>query len=441
MARKKNKASALPISPCYAVYLSLDQSADPDAEDDDIETSSICSSESNVSTNRSELQSNAKAIADLRTELEHTSMELMNPRPASRITALKSIHKVIQKFFLDLDSEPSVVNSISLNLESVFKKGVDLEKLLACSIICSIVVQVGPDLTESLLRNYKALLQHYVKDNSLQPSLRGSAAVALSVLVWQAPEELDPETTKEILTLLANVFKTACLKGDGKSPVHAEAMCNMQVDAISSWMRVLISAPGDLGAELGEAAIPQLVSILQNVNVNLRIEAAEALAIVFELIREEKRVHYQGPYYKQILIHLDDLISESSKAISKKDKKKQRTSLRPVLSSIRTQDHPEVRLKLGNEQLLLDTCVLNFYYESLCDVLAQSVNNHLLFNPYVRDMFDLGPPVKREDQANGENKESKAQRQFVHQIVSKDRHINRQYNRNKKASFQNRFDE
>ena len=100
---------------------------------------------------------------------------------------------------------------------------------------------------------------------------------------------------------------------------------------------------------------------------------------------------------ESLLEILQNLVNDSSKHRSKKDKKHQRSSFRDILKIIEGDEFESQTIKFGRETLYIDNWVRKKQYEFLRDILGAGMNSHLQENEFIRDMFDLGAPVINND--------------------------------------------
>ena len=97
---------------------------------------------------------------------------------------------------------------------------------------------------------------------------------------------------------------------------------------------------------------------------------------------------------------LRNLANDSSKHRSKKDKKQQRSSFRDVLRTIEEGDFETQAVKFASESLYLDNWSRRKQYQTFCDLLGTGMNAHLSENEFLRDIFDLGPPLADSSKAS-----------------------------------------
>ncbi|KAK3850618.1 hypothetical protein Pcinc_042687 [Petrolisthes cinctipes] len=169
-----------------------------------------------------------------------------------------------------------------------------------------------------------------------------------------------------------------------------------------------------------------MCDLLGQSDVDLRIQAREGVALIYESARTHN-AHYYCTQQRMLISVLQELATDSHKFRAKKDRKQQRASFRDIIKTVEgignTVSAAEGVInelitlgpKHARQELLLDTwslkiqydslCkVLNeglnthmtynvgIQYDSLCKVLNEGLNTHMTYNVGVRDVFSLGPP-------------------------------------------------
>jgi hypothetical protein len=175
--------------------------------------------------------------------------------------------------------------------------------------------------------------------------------------------------------------------------------------------------------------VPRLVRLLDSADVDLRIGAGEAIAVIYEGARffdEDfgfaiSSLPEEGESTEQVAstavdVDLDDLCfklrqlaTDSHKYRAKKDRKQQRSSFRDILRAVEENEAPDIRVKFGRETLDIDSWARKHQYDSFCHLLGSGMNLHLTHNELVREIFGLGAPLLQ-DQAVNNNKSSKLER-------------------------------
>uniref|UniRef100_A0A1I7TZB9 IFRD_C domain-containing protein n=1 Tax=Caenorhabditis tropicalis TaxID=1561998 RepID=A0A1I7TZB9_9PELO len=145
---------------------------------------------------------------------------------------------------------------------------------------------------------------------------------------------------------------------------------------------------------------------------------------------QDNRPGFRFPNKEHVLDLLGEMLSDSSKKKTKKDKRAQRYAVRDIISFISDEDEaPEVNVKIGQQTLSLDSCSIKTFYDITCELLHGGLAHHLMYNEVLRDVFDLGPvPLEPEPSCN------KQARLAVHDAADKHRNQVRGKQRDKRST-------
>jgi len=223
--------------------------------------------------------------------------------------------------------------------------------------------------------------------------------------------------------------------------------------ALSTWSLLLTVLPAQHIYKLSQIHVGGLVQLLDSTDVDVRIGAGEAIALIYEGARqydedfgfadsgsgddERSDGGAASPSLDQVddlCLKLRQLATDSNKYRAKKDRKQQRSSFRDILRAIEENESPEIRVKFGREVLDIDSWSCKQQYDSLCQVLGSGMNLHLAQNELVREIFGLGGALLQEDAANL-NKVKKVERHHMNMVAFKARSLARGKNRDKRTAM------
>jgi hypothetical protein len=194
------------------------------------------------------------------------------------------------------------------------------------------------------------------------------------------------------MAALEQVFSFSYLKGDGTAPSHSPTVTALHCAALSSWTLLLSIAPPSRVPKLVNSHLCKLPSLLHSEDVNLRIEAGESIAMLYELAREHDE-DFDMDNVDELLVTLRALATDGNKYRAKKDRRQQRSSFRDIIRTIEENDIPHDIIKFGPEILELDGWVRKRQYVAFREVLGSGTNIHLQENLLLRDIFGLGAPI------------------------------------------------
>ncbi|CAH8500717.1 unnamed protein product [Schistosoma bovis] len=342
-----------------------------------------------------------------------SAIDLMEEkRTETRINAIRSLIEFFRSHYFCLDGSWNYTETLITSIENIFKKSKPQDQALAADLLTIFSLQIDPHEVPIWFERFFPILEPVIRDSTKNPKFRASSAIALSVL-QSLSGYCDFISPLDVIKSFEFVFKSSTSK------IEADIF-DLYVAALKAWTLIYtFLSPYDSG-NVGKAVLPVLLSLLQCSNVNVRIIAGEASAVIYERIRNEVDDKFKGPYYSDLVRLLGELAKDSSKNRSKSDLKKQRHSFRELVEAVVHCDYPETSINFGAEVLTLSSCAGHFYYNFLCSVLGSGLRHHLRENPYIRNLFDLGLPSL--PQRNGANhRVLKEQKRLTNVMASKSR--------------------
>ncbi|XP_028403089.1 interferon-related developmental regulator 1-like [Dendronephthya gigantea] len=370
---------------------------------DDIESTDELGTEGEeIETNFEQvLEDNIEGATEKNAKLRQTSMKAISGTFAKHLIA-----------DLVFERKDTILDIIERSL----KRGQTEDQVCAgpLSVLLCVQLGVGPD-SEHIFKILKPLLLATLQDPTARVPARASCASALALCCFLASDE--HEDLVQCVRALQNVFSSS----------HTAAMSDLFCECLFSWALLLSIAPDSLVEECVEKQCRKIIKLMQHDDVNLRIAAGEVFALVCELGRE--KIEDFEPRQFGVLDILKDLATDGTKHRAKKDRRQQRSSFRDILRAIEDGTVPEETVKFGQETMYLCTWTQRRQYASFKELLGPGINLHLKENPLLRDIFELGQPVKLD--TNG--KASKNRRKLYNNAASKARTISRGKHRDKRS--------
>ena len=312
-------------------------------------------------------------------------------------------------------------------LERSIKKGKGEEQGSAAMLSSVVASTLGPGSeTEIMFKDLTGLMLATISDNAASLPVRTKCATAVGVNCFiHGEEDIVPVAD----TLLA-VFSGSFLKGNGAIQANlAPATIAMHSAALMSWSLLLTVQPNSAVCSLTEKYGKKISELLESPDVDLRIAAGEAIAIMYEICQETDD-EFELENHDSLIDKLKLLATDCQKFRAKKDRRVQRSSFRDILKSIEEGERPNVTVKFGRERLLITSWCSKRQYDSLCFVLGSGMNLHLSENDLIRDIFELGSPIAELD---GSVKMSKFARHMGNLAADKARTKSRGRMRDKRA--------
>lgn len=306
----------------------------------------------------------------------------------SRKNALEGVMKALSKKYL-LDFLMDRKMTLSDYLLRCLKKGKGEEQVLAAKCLSLLCVQMGLE-AEDLFTEIQPHLLTAMNDNSVALKARSQCAIGLAVCNFVSCSDID--VVMKVLEAQEGIFKSSYRKGDKSIPSHPPETTHLHASALGGWSLLLSIAPSFLVTKLLEKHLEHLPDLLHSADVELRIEAGETIALLYELAREEDE-DYEGKDIDSLCETLKKLATDSNKHRAKKDRRQQRSSFRDVLRAVEEGDVPELTIKFGTESVIIDSWTRKKQYDAFCAVLGSGVYQHLQDNFVVREVFGLGAPI------------------------------------------------
>ncbi|XP_074661797.1 interferon-related developmental regulator 2-like [Tubulanus polymorphus] len=318
-------------------------------------------------------------------------IDLLSDKSAkSRENALKGLITAFsKKYLIDFLSDRCV--TVGDSLEKCLKKGKGEEQALAAHACMLLSIQLGLGaLGEEFYKTIKPVLITIMVDKSAAIKARAKCAEAAGLLCFIASGDL--EAVLAMMESFEGIFKASYLKGDGSPAIVTPQDATLHCSALSAWSLLLSVASPNMVAKIIETHLLKLPGIMESGDVDLRIVAGEAVAMLYELARESDE-DFEGEDLEFLCQRLKTLATDSNKYRAKKDRRQQRSSFRDILRAVEEGEAPELSIKFAHEVLYIETWVHKRQYDALCHVMGTGMNNHLQENELIRDIFGLGSPV------------------------------------------------
>jgi len=346
-----------------------------------------------------------------------------------RIECLKSLESAFsKKYIYEFVTDRKL--TICDGLERCIRKGKGEEQAVACNCVVLLCIQLGMGVeSEELYTSMVHILRTMLLDSTASTKARSACASTLGLLTFICSGDLGQ--AKEIMLALENVFKGSYFKGDGSVPTLTPETYSLHTEALIAWSLLLTIAPPNVCKDLARTHMSKLVQMLHSADVDLRIAGGEAIALMYEMIREEDET-YEGDNIIALCEKLKQLATDGNRNRAKKDRRQQRSSFRDILRAVEEFDSPYDEIKFGLESMNIDCWARKRQYDSLCHVLGTGMNVHLTENELIRDIFSLGAPIPR---GLPINKASKIERHMYNAAAFKARTLARAKNRDKRSDF------
>ncbi|XP_071522774.1 interferon-related developmental regulator 1 [Panulirus ornatus] len=353
----------------------------------------------------------------------------------TRTNALTALTTALQKRVLLpflLDHRQTICDLVERSL----RKGRGPEQVAAARLASLLILSLSqmPE-AEEVYKTLEPVLNITLTDPSGSLAGRQECAFTLGISAFLACHDLADVTSA--MNILHSVFAGSLPKGNGELPNHQPAVTALHTAALSAFCLLMCLISPTSVYSMANKLMREMFDLLGCKDVDLRIQAGEAVALLYEAAR----LHDDDYYWNregELCSALKDLATDSHKFRAKKDRKQQRASFRDVVRTVEEGELPCETVTVGpqhqRQELLLDTWSLKLQYSSLCRVLAQGLSTHITFNVGVRDLFSLGPPPMQLDRSAAALARRGQKKVSRESPASKARQLARNKNRDNRAA-------
>jgi len=313
-------------------------------------------------------------------------------------------------------------------VERSLKKGKGAE--IEASAKLSVLLGLQLHDPEEVYKECKALMTQIVNDKTASPAARASVATSLAGLCFLGGGEM--AEVVNTMSVLENIFSASYAKAEWSLPSFPTEVTALHSACLSAWSLLLTLQSSGEVYRIANPLIQKFHGLLASSDVELRITAGEAIALILEFAYDYDE-DFEIEDMESLIQTLKGLATDSSKSRSKKDRKEQRSSFRDILRAVEEGDPPSEKVKFGQEVLYLDCWYKKLQYEWFCKVLGSGMNLHLSSNYMIREVFELGAPLPAFD-ATTSQRPSKSERNAANQLAFKARTQSRNKNRDKRSA-------
>ncbi|GAB0176138.1 interferon-related developmental regulator 1 [Grus japonensis] len=277
------------------------------------------------------------------------------------------------------------------SIERCIKKGKSDEQCAAAGLACLLCVQMGSGIeSEEIFKTLGPVLKKIVCDGTASIQARQACATCLGICCFIVTDDI----TELYCTMecLENIFTKAYQRDRDTNGVSSTHNTVLHISALLAWTLLLTICPMNEVKKKIEMHLHKLPSLLSCDDLNMRIAAGETLALLFELARETDADFFYEDM-ELLTEKLRALATDGNKHRAKVDKRKQRSVFRDVLRAVEERDFPTEMVKFGPERMYIDCWVKKQTYDTFKEVLGSGMQYHLQSNDFLRNVFELGPPV------------------------------------------------
>ncbi|XP_054868818.1 interferon-related developmental regulator 2 isoform X1 [Amphiprion ocellaris] len=407
------------------------------ASDDDV-ASDILSHYSSASETTSVLEEGTggeqvdeqTAQEETEDKLKQCIDNLMDKSTKTRLAALESLRQAFaSRLLYDFLTERRL--TVSDSLERSLKKGSGEEQAAAATVFALLCIQLGGGgEAEEGFKMLRPILTAILMDGTASIAARQSCARSLGMCCYVSAAE-DGEDLIKSLALLESVFMSSYPNREGTLPTPKPGSSGLHSAALQAWSLLVTLCPASRLTVLLPLHLPKLQACLQSSDVNYRIAVGETIALLVELGRDIDE-DFEVDDSETLCECLKSLATDGNKHRAKNDRRKQRSIFREVLHYIENEDFTEEKIRFAVENVYIDGWMRRRIYDAFKEILESGVRHHLQFNPLLRDIFGLGPPLILDAAVKG-NKISRFEKHLFNSAAFKARTKQRSKARDKRA--------
>uniref|UniRef100_A0A671SUD5 Interferon-related developmental regulator 1-like n=1 Tax=Sinocyclocheilus anshuiensis TaxID=1608454 RepID=A0A671SUD5_9TELE len=371
-------------------------------EDASIETLSHCSSLSERTSAAEEAgETEEMAQEDFQYKLKVYIDSTVDKSAKTRQVALDGLKTAMAtKILYEFISERRM--TITDSIERCLKKGKGVEQCAAASLACLLCIQLGSGIeSEEVFKTLKPVFKTILNDGAANTQARQADVYA---------------TMESFESLFTHLY----VREDGSRPSVNPQTTQLHTNALLSWALLLTICTGSHIRVIAQKHLSKLPHLLENDDVTMRIAAGETIALLFELIRDvDPEFDYDG--WEPLCEKLNALATDCNKHRAKTDKRKQRSVFRDVLKAVEEGDFQSETIRFGTERMVIDSWVRKRTYDAFREFVGSGMNYHLQANEFIRDVFELGPPMLIDSAALKAMKSSRLERHLYNAAAFKAR--------------------
>ncbi|KTG39062.1 hypothetical protein cypCar_00002593, partial [Cyprinus carpio] len=330
-----------------------------------------------------------------------------------RMTITDSIERCLKKVVA-----MTSVQKVELDV-CTCEPGKGVEQCAAASLACLLCIQLGSGIeSEEVFKTLKPVFKTILNDGAANIQARQACATSLGLCTLVAEDDImDVFATMECFESL---FTHSYIREDGSRPSVNPQTTQLHTNALLSWALLLTICTGSHIRVIAQKHLSKLPRLLENDNVNMRIAAGETIALLFELIRDvDPEFDYDD--WEPLCEQLNALATDCNKHRAKTDKRKQRSVFRDVLKAVEEGDFQSETIRFATERMVIDSWVKKRTYDAFREFVGSGMNYHLQANEFIRDVFELGPPMLIDSAALKAMKSSRLERHLYNAAAFKAR--------------------
>ncbi|NXW45811.1 IFRD1 regulator, partial [Nyctiprogne leucopyga] len=274
------------------------------------------------------------------------------------------------------------------SIERCIKKGKSDEQCAAAGLACLLCVQMGSGIeSEEVFKTLGPVLKKIVCDGTASIQARQACATCLGICCFIVTDDITE--LYSTMECLENIFTKAYQRDRDANGVSSTHNTVLHISALLAWTLLLTICPMNEVKKKIEMHLHKLPSLLSCDDLNMRIASGETLALLFELARETDAVML--PDLKNVSFR--SYMRFNFRRASVYEQIQSLVYAYYIIWKVLERDFPTEMVKFGPERMYIDCWVKKQTYDTFKEILGSGMQYHLQSNDFLRNVFELGPPV------------------------------------------------
>lgn len=271
------------------------------------------------------------------------------------------------------------------------------EARLACEF--STLFFINIQLTdENLFKEFSNLFRDIIL-HEIDPSLQIAALRALAICSYFLTD--DPYSSRDCCLFFEDLF----------SKQMSDLLPEVVNEAMIQWGAAAAQLPTSIFLEISLRVTPLFKKLLRSDNIEWRMACGENLALIIEVLREERLVDddtSDDSFDNEDALHavmsngdlnnlnelseqFEHLSTRPTRGFSKKNRARQRSAFREIVRSVQNGELPNEKLAFGVEEIAFTGWREIKQLNLVRTILGEGLHIHFQFNNSIRHLFGFQP--------------------------------------------------
>mmetsp|Transcript_4857 Transcript_4857/g.6784 ORF Transcript_4857/g.6784 Transcript_4857/m.6784 type:complete len:382 (+) Transcript_4857:28-1173(+) len=302
---------------------------------------------------------------------------------ATREIALEAIFKELKNQYHEEFVTKSRLTLLDA-LKKSLRKGSAKERKFGALCVAMTSVTLGAD-DDELYKEFKPIFSELISPQNTGVSEETKATLAESLAMICLVSADENETLNVINELFAVIQ-------------HHTSNNELIAAGVRAWSLLVSTISQSTGIEpIVEQALQTLLDLLKNEDVDVRVAAGEAVALLVEKQRDVEEDNFELRSFADIgQVDVDDLLdslhelaSDKTKMRARKDKLKQRLPFKEIVASVEEGIIPTEILSFKHQKFTFENWEKLIQLDAVRELLAEGLQTHFENNPLLHQIFDI----------------------------------------------------